>query len=225
MGPFIKMIKSQNTLELMKDPNVFTLLAQIACRAKRTNDLSIYNLKIGEALIGDYKSVGMTRGQYREAIKRATKYGQIATIKTTNRGTIVKLINSDVFDINKEEEKPSTQPDNNHRATTNKKYKKKKNNIYSQNGVPYQVIVDSFNQILPELPTVQMVTDKRKKCLKERWFTSDKTASIDWWNDFFNHIRDSPFLMGHKTDEFRASFDWIINKSNFVKIIEGNYHK
>ena len=60
MRPFLKMIKSKKTVELMKDPNVFTLLAQIAYRAKRTNDFSIYNLRIGEALIGDYKSVGIS---------------------------------------------------------------------------------------------------------------------------------------------------------------------
>jgi hypothetical protein len=221
---FIKMMKSPETLELMKDPNVFMLLTQIASRAKRTNDFSIHGLEIGEALIGDYESIGLTRGQYREAIRRAEKYNLITTIKTTNKGTVVKLINSNVFDINQETAQPPTQPDNNHPTTTNKKEKKEKNNIYSQNEVPYQAIVDLFNGTLPELPSVKLVTDTRKKHLKARWHSSDKTPNLGWWKEFFGYIRESDFLMGRKAD-FRASFDWIINSTNFVKIIEGNYHK
>jgi len=221
---FVKMNKSQETKELMKDPNVFMLLAQIASRAKRTNDFSIHGLKIREALIGDFESIGLTRGQYREAIKRAEKYNQIATIRTTNKGTVVKLINSDVFDINQEALQPSTQPSDNHPTTTNKKEKKEKNNIYSQKQVPYQAIVDLFNEMLPELPSVKAITDTRKKHLKARWHNSDKTSTLNWWKEFFKYIQKSDFLMGRKTD-FRASFDWIINSTNFVKIIEGNYHK
>jgi hypothetical protein len=200
------------------------LLTQIASRAKRTNDFSIHGLEIGDALIGDYESIGLTRGQYRAAIKRAEKYHLITTIKTTNKGTVVKLINSDIFDINQDALQPPAQPDNNHPTTTNKKEKKEKNNIYRQNKVPYQAIVDLFNEILPELPSVKVVTDIRKKHLKARWNFSNKTPNLEWWNEFFRHIRKSDFLMGRKTD-FSASFDWIINSSNFVKIVEGNYHK
>jgi hypothetical protein len=225
MKSFIKMIKSQETIELMKDPNVFTLLAQIAYRAKRTKDFSIHGLEVGEALIGDYNSIGLTRGQYREAIKRATKYNQIATNKTTNKGTIVKLINSDIFDINEEVEQPPKQPDNNQTTTTNKNDKKEKNNIYSKKHVPFQAVVDLFNELLPELPPVQLVTEERKKAMKARWNTSEKTQNLDWWKEFFSHIRQSDFLMGKKVDDFNATFDWIMKKSNFVKIIEGNYHK
>ena len=224
MKPFIKMIKSKEAFELMKKPNAFILLTQIAYRAKRTNDFSIHGLEIGEALIGDYKSIGLTEKKYRTAKAQLQSWG-FAAFKGTSKGTVAKLINSRIFDINEECGGRTRGRSKGDQRATNKNDKKEKNNIYSQNGVPYQAIVDSFNQILPELPTVQMVTDKRKKCLRARWFTSDNTASLDWWNDFFNLIRGSPFLMGQKTDGFRASFDWIINKSNFVKIIEGNYHK
>lgn len=221
---FIKMMKSRETLELMKDPNVFMLLTQIASRAKRTNNFSIHGLEIGEALIGDYESIGLTRGQYREAIRRAEKYNLITTTRTTNKGTVVKLIYSDIFDINQEAAQPPAQPDSNHPTTTNKKEKKEKNNIYTKNQIPYRAIVDLFNKVLPELPSVKVVTDKRKKHLKGCWYFSNKTSNLKWWNEFFEHIRESDFLMGRKTD-WRASFDWIIKPANFIKIVEGNYHK
>ncbi|MHC4292182.1 MAG: hypothetical protein ACYSTR_08220, partial [Planctomycetota bacterium] len=64
---FIKMMKSRKTIELLKDHNAFALLSQIALRAKRTNDFSVHGLEIGEALIGDYKSIGLTERKYRTA--------------------------------------------------------------------------------------------------------------------------------------------------------------
>ena len=35
-------------------------------------------------------------------------------------------------------------------------------------------------------------------------------------------IRGSPYLRG-EVNGFRVTFDWIINASNFQKILEGNY--
>jgi hypothetical protein len=224
MKKFIQMIKSQETIELMRDRNAFVLLAQIACRAKRTNEFSVHHLDKGEALIGDYKKIGLTRGQYREATNRLTKYGFI-TIRTTNKGTIAKLINSEVFDINEEVEQSPAQPSNHHQTTTNNNDKNEKKTHTSARRCPYEPIVGLYNEMLPALPSVQKITNNRKKYLKARWDTSDKTQNLDWWKDFFTHISKSDFLMGLVKDNFRASFDWIINESNFHKIIEGNYHK
>ena len=218
---FIKMNRGRETLELMKDRNAFILLAQIASRAKRTNGYTYLNLAKGEALIGDHKHIGITRGQYREATKRLIKHGFI-TIRTTNKGTIAKLINSDVFDINEEPEQPSGPPSNNHPTTTNNNVKKEKKKNSCDSECPYQCSVDLFNQVLPDLPSVKLITKERKKVIKARWMTSDRTQTLDWWRGFFAHINRSDFLMG-RTVKFRASFDWILRKSNFVKILEGNY--
>ena len=35
-------------------------------------------------------------------------------------------------------------------------------------------------------------------------------------------IRGSPYLRG-EVNGFRVSFDWIVNPSNYQKIMEGNY--
>jgi hypothetical protein len=79
--------------------------------------------------------------------------------------------------------------------------------------------------MLPDLPQVDLITDERKRTMKARWNTTTKTKDLEWWKGYFSHIEKSDFLMGRAKDSFRASFDWIIKKSNFVKIIEGNYHK
>lgn len=90
--------------------------------------------------------------------------------------------------------------------------------------IPYEKIEKLFNEILPELPQIQIMTEERQKTLKARWNTSNKTKELEWWEKFFNFIHESPFLMGQGKTQFRCSFDWIIKKANFVKILEGNYH-
>ncbi|MCX6726237.1 MAG: hypothetical protein NTY75_00260 [Candidatus Shapirobacteria bacterium] len=81
-------------------PTAFTLLSLIANRARRTNekDLSI-ELEIGEALIGDYFSYNVTESVYRTDVKFLVKHGFIVKTRTNRRGTVVKLVNTDIFDI------------------------------------------------------------------------------------------------------------------------------
>jgi hypothetical protein len=130
---YIKLNRGPATEELMKEPDCYMLLSVIAYRARRTQDFNVQNLKLQEALIGDYQSVGLTRQRYRTALKKLVKWGYITT-RTTNKGTIATLLNSSIFDINSESgnqqvNQPPTngQPSSNHQATTNNKDKKDKN--------------------------------------------------------------------------------------------------
>jgi hypothetical protein len=221
---FLKLMKTKETMELITNaPNAFLLLTQIALRAMRTDGFNVHGLTIGQALVGDYKSIGLTEQRYRTAKAQLQSWG-FATFKGTNKGTIAKLINTRVFDINEECEQRAEQRPGNEQVTTNKNIKEDNKNTHR--GVcPHKSIVDLFNSMLPDLPHVDLITDERKKTIKARWMTSDKTQSLDWWKEFFSHVGQSDFLMGRAKDSFRASFDWITTKRNFVKIIEGNYHK
>ncbi|MCP4273876.1 MAG: hypothetical protein GY781_18290, partial [Gammaproteobacteria bacterium] len=44
----------------------------------------------------------------------------------------------------------------------------------------------------------------------------------DNWKSLFYHAAKSDFLTGRKTD-WSMDFDFVINKTNLLKIIEGNY--
>jgi hypothetical protein len=130
--PFIKLIRSQEISELLRKPKIWTLLSLIAYRAKRTNSLSVEDLEIGEAKIGDLKACGLSRQEYRTALNWLS-VNQIITIRTTNKGTIAKLSDTRFFDINIENgndqnnhQTTTKQPSNNHQATTNKNVRKKK---------------------------------------------------------------------------------------------------
>jgi len=89
--------------------------------------------------------------------------------------------------------------------------------------VPYSQIVDLYHEILPDLPSVRLMTKNRKAALRARWCTSDKTRSLGWWRDYFEVVRATPFLMGQNDRLWRADFDFLITESRFAKVIEGKY--
>ena len=80
----------------MKLHKAFVLLAQIAQRARRTSDLDIDELAVGEALVGDHESIGLTEQEYRTAKKHLARLG-IATFRGTSRGTVAKLIDNSLI--------------------------------------------------------------------------------------------------------------------------------
>lgn len=94
---------------------------------------------------------------------------------------------------------------------------------------PSQAIVDMFNKTLPGLPQVAMLTKDRVTKISARWNDSTVHQDLGFWAEFFELVGSSPFLMGEGegrdgTKPFRATFDWLIKPSNFVKVVEGNYN-
>jgi hypothetical protein len=94
---------------------------------------------------------------------------------------------------------------------------------------PSQAIVDLFNKTLPRLPQVAMLTKDRVTKIAARWNESPVHQDLDFWAEFFALVASSSFLMGEGEGRdgakpFRATFDWLIKPSNFVKVVEGNYN-
>lgn len=93
---------------------------------------------------------------------------------------------------------------------------------------PHQAIVDLYHEILPELPRVALFNKTRQQHLQARWRESDVHRDLEFWRDYFAAVKSSKFLMGNVPARngnrpFRASFDWLICPTNFVKVVEGNY--
>ena len=94
---------------------------------------------------------------------------------------------------------------------------------------PYQAIVDLYHLALPQLPAVVILSEGRKRVLQARWRESDVHRDLGFWADYFAQVSASQFLTGgvegrNGSKPFRATFDWLIAPSNFVKVVEGNYH-
>lgn len=121
-----------------KHPFAFLLLYWIARRARRISGLTD-GLDIGTAKIGDWEEMGMSRQNYRTALKVLIKYKFLEILETnrtrkksttgsTTEGTLVRLLDSRIWDINPEPTNqrsnhcPTTaQPLPNHERRKNKK--------------------------------------------------------------------------------------------------------
>jgi len=88
---------------------------------------------------------------------------------------------------------------------------------------PHEKIIQLYHDILPELPRIRVWDDPQRSHLRTRWREDKSRQNLDWWNEFFYYIRESDFLMGNKKD-WRANLGWIVRRSNFNKILNGNYH-
>ena len=80
-------------------------------------------------------------------------------------------------------------------------------------------VKDMFNSIAVDLPKVRGISEARKKAINARV----KEHGIDLVRDAFIMAQESDFLSGRGGDKWKASFDWIMNTNNFIKVIEGNY--
>jgi uncharacterized protein YdaU (DUF1376 family) len=104
---------------------------------------------------------------------------------------------------------------------------------------PDKELIELYNQTLgSQLPKAQMLTAKRKAAIKQRWTQTlgsktpagkdryvDLQTGLVWWERFFEKVKRNPHWMGENDRGWKADFDWIINPSNFVKILEYNPSK
>lgn len=82
----------------------------------------------------------------------------------------------------------------------------------------YRQIVDLFNEICVSLKKVTIITDSRKRHIKNivKQFEPD-------FKEIFESVERSDFLTYRNGAWGGCSFDWIMKPENFVKILEGNY--
>lgn len=82
-----------------------------------------------------------------------------------------------------------------------------------------QAIVDLFNGLCPSLSKVTVLSTCREKAITARL----KEFTVEQFTTVFKKAEASKFLTGRNGKAWRANFDWLINASNFVKVLDGNY--
>lgn len=92
---------------------------------------------------------------------------------------------------------------------------------------PYEQIVKIYHEYCPDNPRVEKLTTKRKTHIKSRW--KNDLKELSQWENYFEDVASTPFLTGKsppgadRSKPWIATFDWLINESNLVKVAEGNY--
>ena len=84
----------------------------------------------------------------------------------------------------------------------------------------YKKIVESYNDICKSLPSVRIISDKRKKKMR----VMAKEFGLEDFIDVFQKAENSEFLSGKNGRWNGCNFDWLINYNNFIKVIEGTYN-
>ncbi|MBP2281954.1 hypothetical protein H4V97_000272 [Flavobacterium sp. CG_23.5] len=85
--------------------------------------------------------------------------------------------------------------------------------------IDFNKLVSFFNDNRGILPEVKKLSDARKKRIQ----VLEKQYGKECIQIAIEKVRDSNFLQGNNKDNWTATFDWIFNPTNFIKIIEDNY--
>lgn len=154
----------------------------------------------------------------RTSIKRLKSTNEVAS-QSTAQHTVFTMVNYDLYQEGANETANEGQAKGKQGATNKNDKNENKSNIC-------QLVTDEYNEKLSELGQVKVLSDIRKAKLKAsiKQFKNSghDFEKVETWSRLFNYISTSDFLMGRKT-EWSASFDFIINKSNLLKIVEGQY--
>lgn len=95
------------------------------------------------------------------------------------------------------------------------KLNKNKKEEYEENA---QIILDLYHEYLPMLPKVKKLTPQRISYINKRI----DDYSFQEVEAMLIEASKSDFLTG-KSKDWKASFDWLMNPNNFLKVLEGNY--
>ncbi len=99
---FIKFMEhSSEFYELIRQrPSAFVLLALIVDRSRKVSLDINDGIEVGEAFIGDVEKYKATPQSYRTDKRYLEKF-KLVTFKSTNKGTVAKIVKSSIFDISR----------------------------------------------------------------------------------------------------------------------------
>jgi uncharacterized protein YdaU (DUF1376 family) len=105
---------------------------------------------------------------------------------------------------------------------------------------PHSKILELWKTHLPHLTQHRSWEGSRQATLRQRWMQAAKPSAyspngyktlaegLKWWDSFFAYIaNDTKLAAGFESQgrTWKPDLEWIINATNFAKIIDGKYNK
>lgn len=105
---------------------------------------------------------------------------------------------------------------------------------------PHSELLKLWEKHLPHLTQPRTWEGNRQANMRQRWIQAGKPsayspegyktteAGLQWWDSFFGYIaNDTSLANGFETKgrTWRPDLEWIVNATNFQKIIDGKYAK
>ncbi|MCI9357235.1 MAG: hypothetical protein HFH59_06760 [Lachnospiraceae bacterium] len=93
----------------------------------------------------------------------------------------------------------------------------------------YDAIMEDYNCTCPDLPQIRAVSEARRRAVRgllrelEKLKIMQGTGPYEKLHKIFQMAQDSSFLSGRSGIWRGCSFDWLMNKTNALKVLEGNY--
>ena len=229
---YIKLFRSMTSWEWYQDANTTRVFLHLLLNANwEDSRYRGYEIPRGSVVTGLHalsESLGISIKSVRTALKHLKSTGEV-TIQTTNRFSVVTIANWEKFQGNIEEGASQTAGQVAHKGqskgsqgATYKEYKEIKNirreeDIRSDASVPdMEHVQEIFNKTCLFFKPCTVITktrsDKIKKLLKQFSFEDVK--------EVFEKANKTDFLQGKNDRGWSASFDWLIEIDNFVKVKE-----
>lgn len=103
---------------------------------------------------------------------------------------------------------------------------------------PYTRVVDLFHEVLPELPGVRLMDDKRRRVIRDMWAwvltskkkdgtprAADAEAAMAWIRRYFVMVSENDFLMGRAKrsaghENWRPDLDYLLSTRGMKQVLE-----
>jgi hypothetical protein len=183
----------------------------------------LIELKAGQMITSELKLMdkfNWSKSKLRNFLKLLQQDNMIVKVSDTKKTTL-SIVKYRDYQTQETTEKPLRDHEETAkelRKDTNKNVKKDNNDKECLNKETIKGVYEFFNLERKDLPEAIKLNDSRKKLIKCRLEEYDQ----DTIKKVILKARDNNFLSGKETS-FKANFDWIFNKTNFLKILEGNY--
>jgi uncharacterized protein YdaU (DUF1376 family) len=105
---------------------------------------------------------------------------------------------------------------------------------------PHKELLSLWGKHLPHLTQPRSWEGTRQANMKQRWIQAGKPsayspegyktteAGVKWWDSFFGYIANDTSLSNgfeNKDRTWKPDLEWVVNATNFQKIIDGKYAK
>lgn len=166
------------------------------------------------------------RGQKKEAAAQTAECENVTKMSRSVTEEITEM--SRDKSRNKDEKERSKEKEERERKEISSKEDIKKS---PREPLEYQQIMDDYNRTCASLTPIFTVSDARKKKIRALIDGMDKDkilpdkSAYERLHTLFENAQLSDFLSGRSGCWTGCSFDWLINKENALKVLEGTYSK
>lgn len=232
---YIKLYRSMTKWEWYSDPNTKAVFLHLLLNANLEETRYMNHVIPKGGLVTGYPKLSEQLGISIQSVRTAFKHLKLTneiTVKSTNKFSIVTIVNWEKYQGGKTkltgkttDKSTVSQQSTNSQLTTEKEYKNKElKNIEKEeiNKEEFPSIISAdevqalFNKTCIFFKPCSTITKTRLakiKLLRQQF-------SLEEIEEVFSKANQSDFLKGKNERAWKASFDWLIDIDNFVKVKE-----